>query len=173
MIGRLSRRRIAAFHLAALGVIAIGASTANVWPTRLVYNASASVPLGWYAISDPQAIGPGDLVIVRTPSAVEPLLIERGYIGAGVPLVKRIGAIPGSIVCRDGVRVSVNGTPAAVAKNADALGRALPRWNGCRRLGPGDVFLLNTGSPGSFDGRYFGPSPARDIIGKARPLWTW
>ena len=173
MSERLSRGRIAVFYLTALGAITIAASTADVWPTRIVYNASASVPLGWYAVSEPQAIGPGDLVVVRTPLAVEPLVVERGYIGAGVPLVKRVGAIPGSLVCRDDMRVSVDGTPAAVARAADALGRSLPRWSGCRTLGPGDVFLLNSGSPGSFDGRYFGPTPARDIIGKARSLWTW
>lgn len=173
MSERLSRGRIAVFYLTVTGAIAIAASTTDVWPTRVLYNASASVPLGWYAVSDPQAIGPGDLVVVRTPLRVEPLLVERGYIGAGVPLVKRVGAVPGSTVCRDDVRVSVDGTPAAVARAADAFGRPLPRWSGCRRLGLGDIFLLNSGSPGSFDGRYFGPTPARDIIGKARPLWTW
>lgn len=173
MSEQLSRGRVAMFHLTALGALAIAASTADVWPTRVLYNASASVALGWYAVSEPQGIGPGDLVVVRTPLKHEPLLVERGYIGTGIPLVKRVGAVPGSTVCRDDVRVSVDGTPAAVARAADAFGRPLPRWSGCRQLGPGDVFLLNSGSPGSFDGRYFGPTPARDIIGKARPLWTW
>lgn len=173
MSERLSLGRLAVFYLSALGALTIAASTAVVWPTRVLYNASASVPLGWYAVSDSEAIGPGDLVVVRTPLRVEPLLVERGYIGPGVPLVKRVGAVPGSTVCRDDVRVSIDGTLAAVARAADGFGRPLPRWSGCRRLGPGDVFLLNSGSPGSFDGRYFGPTPARDIIGKARPLWTW
>lgn len=173
MSGPLSRGRIAVFHLTAIGAIVIAASTADVWPTRVVYNASASVPLGWYAVSDPEAIGAGDLVIVRTPIAVEALLIERGYIGPGVPLVKRVGAVPGSIVCRDDVRVSVDGTPAAVARAADAFGRPLPRWSGCRVLQPGEVFLFNRDAPGSFDGRYFGPVSVTSIIGKATPLWTW
>ncbi|WP_066779568.1 S26 family signal peptidase [Sphingomonas sp. CCH5-D11] len=170
---RLSRGRLTVFYLTALGAIAIAASAADVWPTRVLYNASASVPLGWYAVGEPKAIGPGDLVIVRAPIRAERVLVERGYIGAGIPLVKRVGAIPGSTVCRDDVRVSIDGTPAAVARVADAFGRPLPRWSGCRTLGPADVFLLNSGSPGSLDGRYFGPTPARDIIGKATPLWTW
>lgn len=169
----LSRGRIAVFHLTAIGALAIAASAADVWPTRLVYNASASVPLGWYAVGEPEAIGPGDLVIVRAPLRAEALLVERGFIAPGVPLVKRVGAIPGSTVCRDDGRVSIDGTPAAVARAADAFGKPLPSWSGCRTLGPTDIFLLNSGSPGSFDGRYFGPTPARDIIGKARPLWTW
>ena len=173
MTKRLSLGRIVVFSLTGLGTIAIAASAADVWPMRVLYNASASVPLGWYAVSAPEAIGPGDLVIVRTPTAVEPLMVERGLIGRGVPLVKRVGAVPGSTVCRNDVRVTIEGTPAAVARAADIFGRPLPRWTGCRRLGSGDVFLLNSGSPGSFDGRYFGPTPADDIIGKARPLWTW
>ncbi len=40
-------------------------------------------------------------------------------------------------------------------------------------LGPGEVFLLNTAAPDSFDGRYFGPVSTNSIIGKATPLWTW
>lgn len=173
MSGRLSRGRVAAFYATTIGAFAVVASAADIWPTRVVYNASASVPLGWYWIDEPRALQPSDLVLVRPPIGVEPLLVARGYLAPGVPLVKQIGAVPGDTVCRQGVRVSVNGTPAALAREADALGRSLPRWGGCRTLGPGDVFLLNSGAPGSFDGRYFGPTPARDIIGKARPLWTW
>lgn len=173
MTKRPSLGRIAVFGLTALGPIAVAASAVEVWPMRVLYNASASVPLGWYAVSAPEAIGPGDLVIVRTPRTVEPLMVGRGLIGRGVPLVKHVGAVPGSTVCRNDVRVSIDGTPAAVARRTDIFGRPLPRWNGCRRLGTREVFLLNSGSPSSFDGRYFGPTPAHDIIGKARPLWTW
>ena len=86
---------------------------------------------------------------------------------------KQVGAAPGSTVCRHDGRISIDGTPAAVARDADARERPLPRWSGCRLIGASEVFLLNSGAPGSFDGRYFGPSPSRDIIGKARPVWTW
>jgi type IV secretory pathway protease TraF len=33
------------------------------------------------------------------------------------------------------------------------------------------VFLLMSETTDSFDGRYFGPTLARDLIGKATPLW--
>ena len=173
MITDLSRGRLAAFYLTAIAAMTVAVSAADIWPTKLVYNATASVPLGWYAIGEPRDLRPGDLVLVRPPLRVEPLLVARGYLAAGVPLVKQIGAAPGSTVCRRENRVTIDATPAAVARDADALGRPLPRWSGCRRLGAGDVFLLNSGSPGSFDGRYFGPTSARDIVGSARPLWTW
>ena len=173
MTQRLSLARIAAFHVAALGALAIVVSGADLFPLKLVYNASASVPLGWYTVGEADALRPGDFVVVRPPLAADRRLAARGYLGPGVPLVKQIGAGPGATVCRHDGRITNDRTPAAVARDADALGRPLPRWSGCRTLGAGDVFLLNSGAPGSFDGRYFGPSPARDIIGKARPLWTW
>ncbi|RYE86213.1 MAG: hypothetical protein EOO78_37400, partial [Oxalobacteraceae bacterium] len=40
-----------------------------------------------------------------------------------------------------------------------------------RQLGPGMVFLLIGETPASFDGRYFGPTLAQDVVGKATPLW--
>ncbi len=169
----LSRGRVAAFYATLIGAGLLVASAADIWPLRLVYNASASVPLGFYTVRDARELVAGDLVIAHPPVRAERMLVERRYLGAGVPLVKQIGAIPGSTVCRDVDRITIDGTPAAIARDTDGFGRALPRWSGCRQLGPGEVFLLNAGVPGSFDGRYFGPSPARDIIGKATPLWTW
>ena len=169
----LSRSQLATFYATVVAVFALVLADADLFPLRIVYNASASVPLGWYAVADPDAAGAGELVVVRPPLAVEPMLVERGYLGRGVPLLKRIGAGPGSTVCRHDNRISIDGTPAAVARDADARGRPLPRWSGCRLISAGEVFLVNSGAPGSFDGRYFGPSFARDIIGKARPVWTW
>ena len=173
MIAGLSRGSVAAFYLTAAATLTIVVSVADIWPTKLVYNATASVPLGWYAVDEARDLQPGGYVVVHPPLRMTPLLVERGYLGAGVPLVKQIGAVPGSTVCRHESRITIDGTPSAIARDADGLGRPLPRWEGCRRLGPNQVFLLNPGSPGSFDGRYFGPTSARDIIGQARPLWTW
>lgn len=170
---RLSRGRIAAFYATVIAAGLVVASAADIWPLRLVYNASASVPIGFYTVQDAGELAAGDLVIARPPLRAERMLVERRYLGVGVPLVKQIGAVPGSTVCRNADRITIDATPAAVARDVDGLGRPLPRWTGCRLLGPGEIFLLNSGVPGSFDGRYFGPSPARDIVGKATPLWTW
>ena len=167
------RARIAAFYATVLGAGLVVASAADLWPLRLVYNASASVPLGFYAVGDTGELTAGDLVIARPPLRAQRILVERRYLGVGVPLVKQLGAIQGSTVCRNADRITIDGKPAAVARDADSLGRPLPRWDGCWRLGGGEVFLLNARVPGSFDGRYFGPSPVSDIIGRATPLWTW
>ena len=42
----------------------------------------------------------------------------------------------------------------------------------CPRLSDGEVFLMNSQSADSLDGRYFGVLPTATIIGKAVSLWT-
>jgi type IV secretory pathway protease TraF len=37
----------------------------------------------------------------------------------------------------------------------------------------GELFLLNSSHPASFDSRYFGPLDRSFVIGKAVPLWTF
>ena len=44
----------------------------------------------------------------------------------------------------------------------DRRGRALPVWQGCGAVQPGDVFLMNPQVQDYFDGRYFGLLPASD-----------
>ena len=46
----------------------------------------------------------------------------------------------------------------------------MPMWIGCVRLHGRQLFLL-TDNAASFDGRYFGISDGKDVIGKARLLW--
>ena len=47
----------------------------------------------------------------------------------------------------------------------------MPRWTGCRRLSGGEYFLLMD-SPLSFDGRYFGVTQRKDLVGRAVLLWA-
>jgi type IV secretory pathway protease TraF len=54
----------------------------------------------------------------------------------------------------------------------DRKGRPLPAWTGCRTVFGDQVFLLNDSAPDSFDGRYFGPTDRRGIVGRLVPLWT-
>jgi hypothetical protein len=54
----------------------------------------------------------------------------------------------------------------------DRNGRDLPIWQGCHRLGAGEVFLMNPDAPDSLDGRYFGPLPRTAITARLTPLWT-
>ena len=58
------------------------------------------------------------------------------------------------------------------ARERDRRGRALPVWEGCCVIRRDEVFLMNSQSADSLDGRYFGPLPAASIVGRAIPLWV-
>lgn len=168
--GRKPPRATLALGLAGLALIGFAALADPA--SRLVWNATASVPLGFYYRVSGE-VRRGDLVLARPPAEAAHLAAERGYLPAGVPLIKRIAALAGDEICGLGASVTINGQVAAVRLAADAWGRTLPAWQGCRRLGAGEVFLLMEGVSGSFDGRYFGPVSVSAVIGRLVPLWTW
>ena len=162
-------RAVIIMALTAFAVLAVTASRSL--PKLLVWNASASVPIGLYALRPAIALHTGELVAILPPTPLAHYLAARGYLPNGVPLLKHILALRGQTVCRIGRVVSIDGVAAANALDRDRLGRSLPVWQGCRTLRAGEVFLLNSNIRDSFDGRYFGPLPAVSIIGRAEPLW--
>lgn len=150
----------------------IGASAAIRSDPLVVWNASASVPIGFYAITPAQRPKVGDLVAVRPPEPLADWLFESGYLGRDTPLLKRIAALPGSEVCRYGTTILVDNATVAEARERDRIDRPLPVWQGCRTLRGGEVFFLNADHPSSLDGRYFGPLRAETIIGRATLIWS-
>jgi len=138
---------------------------------RVIWNASASAPIGLYRIhpeSDPPT---GALVAIAPPEQLSRWLSARGYLPEGVPLLKHVAARAGQRVCRVGAVVSVDAQRVAIARARDGRGRPLPVWQGCRTLRSGELLLLNPAHPDSLDGRYFGPLPASTVIGRAAPLY--
>lgn len=106
------------------------------------------------------------------PEPFARIFIERGYLGQGAPLLKRVMGVSGQIVCRENGSITVDAVPLGDARTTDRSGRELPVWNGCRRIAPGHLFLMNPDVRDSLDGRYFGPISAGTIIGRAMPLYT-
>lgn len=166
----MSRRIVLVAMLAAVGLIA--APLLATPRPRLIWNASASVPIGLYRAEGADNLALGDLVAVMPPDELATFLAERGAVPRGVPILKHVAALAGSTVCRTGVTVTIDGRPAAVALLRDRAGRLLPTWSGCRTLVDGEAFLLNPDAPESFDGRYFGPLPVDAIVARLEPLWT-
>ncbi|MBV9510546.1 MAG: S26 family signal peptidase [Caulobacteraceae bacterium] len=165
-------RRRAPIGLAAGLGLALIAAPALLHPSpRLIWNASASAPIGLYALHPHARVSVGDMVVARTPASVRQLAALRHYLPADVPLVKRVAAAEGETVCAIGPTITVDGRWAANRRAADRLGRRLPWWAGCRSLTGGMVFLLMADAPDSFDSRYFGPVAASAILGRATPLW--
>ena len=137
---------------------------------RLIWNASASAPIGLYRIVPDRDPPTGALVAITPPARLARWLSVRGYLPEGLPLLKHVAAKAGQRVCRIGDVVSVDARPVAIARARDGRGRPLPVWQGCRALKMGELLLLNPARPDSLDGRYFGPLPASAIIGRATPL---
>ena len=135
-------------------------------------NATASAPVGFYRVRRDRALARGDLVLAIPNPSLATFAARRGYLPSGVPLVKRIAAVAGDAVCARGNAVFINGRLAAARRAADGAGRALPAWTGCARLRRDEVFLLMANVLSSFDGRYFGPTPASQVVGVLNPLWT-
>ena len=172
--GRCPRRRarprsVLALALSALGLIGF-AALARPAPW-LVWNASASAPIGLYRVV-PDNAARGDLVLVHAPDSARQLADERHYLPSRVPLVKRIVAAGGDNVCAANNAIFINGRLAAERLRTDHLGRPLPHWSGCHLLDKDEVFLLMKGVADSFDSRYFGPIPTTAIIGRLVPLWV-
>ena len=169
------RSRLVLAGFAACGLAAL-AWAAWVQPLpRLVYNPSDSVAVGWYRV-DPRGHGAasllvGSIVLTRLPADAAALSAQRGYLPARIPLLKRVGAVAPQEVCVFGALVWIDGVPVAAVRSADRLGRPLPSWPQCRRLQAGEIFLLSTTNPASFDSRYFGPVSTSAVIGVAHPVW--
>lgn len=173
------RARLMPAGLSACGFAALAwASFVSPLP-RLTYNPSDSVAVGWYRIdplnrwggSPPRPLFVGSIVLVPLPAAAAALASQRGYLPTRVPLLKRIGAVAPQEVCITGGIVRIDGVPSAAVLRADRMGRPLLSWPQCRRLEPGELFLLSVTNPASFDSRYFGPVSASTVIGVAHPVW--
>jgi conjugative transfer signal peptidase TraF len=160
---------VMATYIATLGV---GLSALFHPVPKLIWNATASVPIGLYAMRPAGALRVGELLVVKPPEPLATFLDERRYLPKGVPLLKRVLALPRQVVCRTDRTITVDGAAMGEALNRDRRGRPLPAWRGCHTVAPGEVFLMNRQSEDSLDSRYFGPLPVTTIAGRADPLWT-
>ena len=159
--------------ISVIGLAAIAwASFVEVAP-RLVYNASTSLPMGFYRVMPIDDLRRGDLVVVPVPERHQSLALERGYLDRGVNLIKRVASLRGDHVCALDRVISINGTAVARSLKRDSAGRRMPVWTGCRTLREGEFFALIGEVDASFDGRYFGPMACARIVGKAVPAWTF
>lgn len=139
---------------------------------RFLWNASESVPIGLYRLRPAGRLTVTDLVAVLPPEPLATFLADGHYLPRGVPLLKRVLALPGQTVCRDRLAITVDNIELGAARGHDSRGRPLPIWQGCRVVTDGEVLLMNWQSADSLDGRYFGVLPASAIVARAEPLWT-
>lgn len=166
----MKRQTVLVISVIAVSAIAITAMVAM--PRRIIWNASASVPIGLYLVQDANQLRVGDLLVATPPPEIEEFLANGRYVPAGVPLIKHVSALPGQTICRIGNTITVDLRVVGKARKRDSKDRLLPTWQGCLPLASQQIFLMNTAVPDSLDGRYFGPFERSNIVGRAVPIWT-
>ena len=153
------------------GAAALALSTIAATPAkRYVWNVSGSVPVGLYRLLPTGDLFVTQLVAVQPPEPLATYLADQTYLPRGVPMLKRVLALPGQTVCRDGLAITVETMAAGEARDRDSRGRPLPLWQGCQIIAAGEVFLMNWQSADSLDGRYFGVLPTTAIIARVQTL---
>ncbi|MET4221102.1 conjugative transfer signal peptidase TraF [Bradyrhizobium sp. LB14.3] len=154
-----------------------GATMLALWPVNntsplYIWNASDSVLIGVYRLQEAGRLYVTELVAVRTPDPLATFFDLNGYLPSGLPMLKRVLALPGQTVCRTGLAIIVDSIHVGEASQRDRPGRPLPVWQGCRVIAEDELFLMNWQSADSLDGRYFGLLPRSAVIGRALPVWT-
>jgi conjugative transfer signal peptidase TraF len=163
-------RRAVVLGCAGLAIAALALGPVAARAPLLIWNASASAPIGLYRLEPLATPVVGDRVAYRPSPEWARAFAVRGYLPYGVPLLKPVAAIAPSVVCRCERRVIIDGRGVAVALEKDRAGRPLPRWSGCITLGPDAVFLLAPDVPDALDSRYFGPVDRQDLLGRVVPI---
>ena len=88
--------------------------------TRYVWNASTSVPVGLYRLRPAGELAVAQLVAVQPPEPLATFLADGGYLPRGIPMLKRVLALPGQTVCRDHLTITVDKVEAGHALVRDA-----------------------------------------------------
>ncbi len=168
----MRERRFIPLTAGAISIGALGLVTAHEFSPKIVWNASASAPIGLYRIKAGAHARIGDFVLVEPDPAFETFITERGYLPPKIPLIKRVAAFSGDEICRHDRAIFVANIHVADALLTDSSGREMPVWSACVTLKSGEIFLLNA-PENSLDGRYFGATRMSSVIGVAIPVLVW
>ena len=177
--GRAARAKRARTVAAIFAASALLVSVSTALELRI--NWTGSMPLGLYQRVDPVLVR-GEWVAVCLDGEAARIARERHYVilgscASGVSeIVKRIAAIPGDRIelGQGGVRVNGELIPGSQLLDRDSEGAPLAHANeGEIVLAAGRYWVMGTHIRRSWDSRYFGPIAREQIVGGARPLWTF
>ncbi len=151
--------------------------SSTIWvtwlPFRFVKNYSVSEKPGLYIVNHQKTLKKGDLVLVSFPKAAKIIAKERAWLREDIPLLKRIAGVESDLICHRNGKLTINGVETATILTKDRMGEEIRGVKGCYTIEPGYFLPVNTHSPFSFDGRYFGPISYDFILGAASPLWIF
>jgi type IV secretory pathway protease TraF len=160
-------------HKIMLAVVTVGIAFLATKPLLnpaplVIWNASESVPTGWYFVVKRQP-NVGEIAVIKPADWVQIYMSSRGYLPENAWLLKPLYAVHPSIICRFGRYVFVDGKHVTTAKKEDRMHRVLPVWKGCKSLSPTQYLFLGHHRD-SFDSRYFGTVDKTQVVGTAFQL---
>lgn len=175
---RNSNRAIRRLVGAAVLVLAVSVGLFTWLGLRI--NLTSSLPVGVY-IATGHGPARGRIAEFCPSGGSEPESVRYRSFGLAchdraVPLLKPVVAIAGDVVTVSAAGLSVNGRPLpnTAPLTEDSHGRPLRPWTpGTYVVPPGAVVLASSYHPGSYDSRYLGLVPTRDIMRMVRPLWVY
>lgn len=147
----------------------------------LRFNLTSSLPVGLYRVThDSPTLERGAIVLYCLPAPVAGFAHERGYVPRGgqcpgglTPIGKMVAALPGDTVVLTADGITINGALESHSRAlaSDLKGRELPHLLGGSYVVQRDYIWLLAPSDRSFDSRYLGPLPVRNVLGRVQPLW--
>ena len=139
----------------------------------LYYNHTDSLPRGLYLRMPQGELQDGDYVVFEPTEAITSVAYERGWLSPGVKFMKRVGAVAGESyeVELETLQFKANEKYIGQVYEEDREGRLMPKIRGKYVVPCGEFLPVGT-NPRSFDGRYTGTVPLRNITAKVIPLIT-
>jgi len=147
-------------------------------PLRIARGDSLPKGFYWLSASSPSR---GDIALACLPARTAAVGRARGYLRAGEceggvrPVGKPVAAVYGDFISLGQGEIRVNGVRIGTHSppDLDSLGRPLSRVpDGTYEVGRGEVWLISTHHPRSWDSRFFGPISERHIVGELLPIWV-
>lgn len=177
-------RRIGRGGTLVLAIAALAAvMMAGAHALGLRLNTTPSMPIGIYRVVLPGTaqLERGTIVAICPSERALAVAIPRGYLMPGhcagnvEPLLKHVAAVTGDRVEVSDAGVVVNGSPLpdSVRLHSDCAGRSLPRIPAGQYVIPKGEVWLYAPVTRSWDSRYFGPTPASNVVGLATPILTF
>jgi conjugative transfer signal peptidase TraF len=147
-------------------------------------NTSSSMPQGIYRLlQEPTVLMRGMTVTLCPPgTSIFKQAYDRHYFSSGTcpsgfePLLKTVAATEGDWVqvTLQGIEVNHRWLKNSAQLQTDTQGRRMDRVPvGKYRVQTGEIWLISSHHPQSFDSRYFGAVPLNLVQGIARPIWIW
>ncbi len=132
----------------------------------IAYQGSDSMPKGWYFYTPARFPLHRDQIVVFKPTPLWQEYLEgHHWLLSGALLMKPVAAVPGDLICIRDHQLYINQQKITAIVADYAPGKALPELSFCRRLLPGEYWMLSTHIKRSFDSRYFGPVDELQVIG--------